>query len=201
MNRTYSLLVIGILLVGIIILAVLLSQKTSEANDFKTQLSGSRQTATLLQTQLTQCQQNVATLQAQLSQSQQSAASLQTQLTACQQNLGKCQNDLNAYTSKPLIPSAPVVVNGDLPGYHVVSVPIVLRAFEQVQGEIMATSITPVAMYIQDPSGKTVQDLGQIMQSNFMFTAEMDGKYNIVIRNPYGELRSYRLTYTVYQRQ
>jgi len=204
MNRTFAILVIGILVIGIILLGVFLGQKMSDINDLKLQLSESQQTAMSVQAQLTSCQQNLAVSQTQLNQSQQNVATLQTQLTGCQQNtsslqtqLNECQGKLDQCMAQPLICGQPVTNELLLPGHYGHSFNIDLQPPENLQVEIWATSSTPAKAYIQDPSGKTIKDFGQTMHTNFKFTAEMQGTYSVVIENPIGETRTYRVTYTI----
>ena len=105
----------------------------------------------------------------------------------------------------------PVENDGQLSRTVVATIPIVLKAFEQVQGRIIVSSTQfPLRVYIQDPSGKTVQDFGLVYQSNFQFIAQtsqqgpLAGTYSIVIANTAGvdfmDI-GYKLTYTVYHLQ
>ena len=105
----------------------------------------------------------------------------------------------------------PVENDGQLSRTVVATIPIVLKAFEQVQGRIIVSSTQfPLRVYIQDPSGKTVQDFGLLYQSNFQFIAQtsqqgpLAGTYSIVIANTAGvdfmDI-GYKLTYTVYHLQ
>ena len=98
--------------------------------------------------------------------------------------------------------------DGQLSRTVVATIPITLKAFEQVQGQIIVSSTQfPLRVYIQDPSGKTVQDFGLVYQSNFQFAAQtsqqgpLAGTYSIVIANTAGvdfmDI-GYKLTYTVY---
>lgn len=214
MNRGIAILLISILVVGIAGLGVLLWQKIGDVNLMELRLKESQGAVTALQAQLAQAQQNVANLQTKLDQSQRNEAALRARLTESEQNvwglaaqlseakktIAALRAELDELKSPPLTASAPVGVDGDLPGDRVVSIPIELNRFEKVQGEIIATGISPIVAYIQDPAGGVVQDFGQIWQSNFMFTAQTGGRYTVVIRNPVGVLRHYRLVYTIYRR-
>ena len=194
-------LAIWILVAIAVFLGVLLWQKSEELGRAKLQLNETQQTVTTLQTQLSQSQQTIANLQRQLRESQTNEKALSTQLSQAKHTVAKLQAELTELKSPPLIPSKPVTISGDLPGDRVVSIPIELNRFEKVQGEIRATGISPIVAYIQDPAGKMVRDFGQIWQSNFLFTAQIDGRYTVVIRNPVGVLRSYSLRYTIFRRQ
>jgi hypothetical protein len=110
-----------------------------------------------------------------------------------------------------LIAGQPVENDGQLSRTVVATIPIALKAFEQVQGRIIVSSTQfPLRVYIQDPSGKTVQDFGLLYQSNFQFIAQtsqqgpLAGTYSIVIANTAGvdfmDI-GYKLTYTVYHLQ
>jgi hypothetical protein len=110
-----------------------------------------------------------------------------------------------------LIAGQPVENDGQLSRTVVATIPIVLKAFEQVQGQIIVSSTQfPLRVYIQDRSGKTVQDFGLVYQSNFQFAAQtsqqgpLAGTYSIVIANTAGvdfmDI-GYKLTYTVYHLQ
>lgn len=151
-----------------------------------------------LLTQLTQCQQNATELQTQLTQCQQNATELQTQLTQCQQELATCQEELDELKSPPLTPSPPVILSGPVYSGCVVSIPIELNQFEEVQGEILGGVFHA---YIKDPQGGTVQDFGTIQQSNFKFTAQISGRYTIVFQNTNTTLHTaYKLRYVIYRR-
>ncbi len=218
---TQPFLLASVLLVGVVILGVLLwrkgqdlaetrrqlDQSVQTANDLKTRLDAAMQTNNSLQARLSQTQQNVGTLQTQLASSQQNAKSLETKLsaavesqTAMQKKIDDLQATFDEISSPPLIPGTPVTTNFNIPGYSVVSIPIDVERFGQVQGEIHATGTSPMVAYIQDPNGAMVRDFGQIWQSNFQFKALIPGRYTVVVRNPVDVLRPYILIYTVYHR-
>jgi hypothetical protein len=83
----------------------------------------------------------------------------------------------------------------------VASVPIQLNQYEWVEGEIIwqtpNTPNTPVAAYIQEPSGGIVKDFGSSKQANFQFMAQNTGRYTIVFQNNSIWYADYHLTYAV----
>jgi len=197
MKKTTTGILIGILSVGVILFAVLFFVNSSN-------LSKSRQDLDIANTQLTQLQQKYDSLQS-------NALNYQNQLTQDQTTISTLQNKINVLTQPPLVAGQPIENDGQLSRTSVATIPIVLKAFEQVQGQIIGSSSQfPLRVYIQDPSGKTVQDFGLVYQSNFQFTAQtsqqgpLAGTYSIVIANTAGvdfmDI-GYKLTYTVYHLQ
>jgi hypothetical protein len=197
MNKTTTGIFIGILSVGFILFAVLFFVNSSN-------LSKSRQDLDTTNAQLTQLQQKYNALQS-------NANNYQNQLTQAQNTISTLQNKINILTQPPLVAGQPIENDGQLSRTAIATIPITLKAFEQVQGQIIVSSTQfPLRVYIQDPSGKTVQDFGLVYQSNFQFTAQtsqqdpLAGTYSIVIANTAGvdfmDI-GYKLTYTVYHLQ
>lgn len=198
MNRSIAVLLI-FLTIGIAVIGVLLWQKQGDLYESLSQLQEARQTATNLQSQLAQCQEDAGNLPAQLSQAQKTISALQSELAELK--------------SPPLTPYGPVTVGGMLWGGQLSSHPFELMRLERVQGDIIVRPIGPaygeptpalpdkVAMQIQDPAGTVVQDFGQIRQTNFVITAQMEGNYTIVVTNP-SEIYpfTYTLRWTYYRR-
>lgn len=95
-----------------------------------------------------------------------------------------------------MVASKPVTWNAPLCGGCLVSIPIELNRSEVIQGQIRAGLCD---VYVQDPAGVTVKDFGRVNQDNFMFTAQMSGRYAFVINNWNQMYNSaYELTYTIY---
>ncbi len=59
------------------------------------------------------------------------------------------------------------------------SVPIELNQNDYVEGEIVQSTFT---VFIQDPTGKTIKDFGYVQQANFLITAQVSGRYNIILQ-------------------
>jgi hypothetical protein len=101
---------------------------------------------------------------------------------------------------KPLTPSGPFVYSGELAVGDQISIPIELKPSERVEGTITG-GLGGLAFSIQDSGGGIVKDLGLILRSSFIFTAQTSGRYNIVIKGPNELTGKYNLEYTIYRRQ
>ncbi len=66
-----------------------------------------------------------------------------------------------------------------------------------MRGELIGN----VQLYFQDSAGAIMKDFGQISQSTFIFTAMKEDKYSLVMKNNGTANVTYKLTYTVYNRQ
>jgi len=184
MNRNLAFLLIGLLAIGIVVLGVFLGQKSGNLDGLASQLDKSRQALIQSQTELAASQQDVEGLRTQLVEAQQEVEALQAEI-----------NEL-----KPLTPSGPFVYSGELAVGDQVSIPIELKPSERVEGTITG-GLGGLAFSIQDSGGGVVKDLGLILRSSFIFTAETSGRYNIVIKGPNELTGKYNLEYTTYRRQ
>ncbi len=80
------------------------------------------------------------------------------------------------------------------------SVSIELNQYEYVEGEILQSAFR---IYIQDPTGTTIKDFGNIQQANFLITAQIPGRYNIVMQydgNAPSVSADYIIKYRIYRR-
>jgi hypothetical protein len=184
MNRNLAFLLIGLLAIGIVVLGVFLGQKSGNLDELASQLDKSRQALTQSQTELAASQQDVEGLRTQLAEAQQEVEALQAEI-----------NEL-----KPLTPSGPFVYSGELAVGDQISIPIELKESERVEGTITG-GLGGLAVYIHDSGGGIVKDLGLILRSSFIFTAQTSGRYNIVIKGPNELTSKYNLEYTIYRRQ
>jgi hypothetical protein len=77
--------------------------------------------------------------------------------------------------------------------------PIELNQYDYVEGSI-GGYLTHV--WIQDPSGATVKDLGSVSQTNFLITALVPGRYSIILQNTdQGTLKyDYAIKYRIYRK-
>jgi hypothetical protein len=95
------------------------------------------------------------------------------------------------------------VAGGDLavgpPHSPIASIPIQLKQYEWVQGEIIVGTNPPVSAYVQDPNGKVIKDFGAPGQANFTFWAEIAGRYSFVFKNTSMFWSVYSLSYTIFQ--
>jgi hypothetical protein len=183
-SRNLAFLLISLLAIGIVVLGVFLGQKSGNLDELASQLDKSRQALTQSQTQLAESQQNVEELRTQLAEAQQAVEALQAEI-----------NEL-----KPLTPSGPFVYSGELSVGDQISIPIELKPSERVEGTITG-GLGGLAFSIQDSGGGIVKDLGLILRSSFIFTAQTSGRYNIVIKGPNELTGKYNLEYTIYRRQ
>ena len=183
-NRNLAFFLISLLAIGIVVLGVFLGQKSGKLDELASQLDKSRQALTQSQTQLAASQQNVEALSTQLAEAQQEVEALNAGI-----------NEL-----KPLTPSGPFVYSGELAVGDQVSIPIELKPSERVEGTITG-GLGGLAFSIQDSGGGIVKDLGLILRSSFIFTAQTSGRYNIVIKGPNELTGKYNLEYTTYRRQ
>jgi len=183
-NRNLAFFLISLLAIGIVVLGVFLGQKSGKLDELASQLDKSRQALTQSQTQLAASQQNVEGLSTQLAEAQQEVEALNAGI-----------NEL-----KPLTPSGPFVYSGELAVGDQVSIPIELKPSERVEGTITG-GLGGLAFSIQDSGGGIVKDLGLILRSSFIFTAQTSGRYNIVIKGPNELTGKYNLEYTTYRRQ
>lgn len=96
-----------------------------------------------------------------------------------------------------MIASTPVDIYQNIWGGGYVTVPIDLKQSDVVQGEEHGGFPT-LGWKIVDPAGNTVREWGG-SQANFMFTAQMSGRYTFQITNP-SQMYStaFALTYTIY---
>jgi uncharacterized protein YlxW (UPF0749 family) len=185
MNRNLAFLLISVLAIVIVILVVFLWQKSSNLDGLSSQLNESRQALTESQTQLAASQQDVE--------------ELRTQLAEAQQEIEALQAEINRLKPQ-LTPSETFVYSGEIVGGGMVSIPVGLQKSEKVEGRITG-GLNGLEVQIQDPGGSVVEDLGRILQSNFMFTAQKSGVFTIVIREPSGLPSKYSLQYIIYQLQ
>jgi len=183
-SRNLAFLLISLLAIGIVVMGVFLGQKSGSLDELSSKLDKSRQALTQSQTELAASQQNVEGLRTQLAETQQEVEALQAEI-----------NKL-----KPLTPSGPFVYSGELAVGNQISIPIELKASERVEGTI-AGGLGGLAFSIQDSGGGIVKDLGLILRSSFIFTAQTSGRYNIVIKGPNELTGKYNLEYTIYRRQ
>jgi len=183
-NRNLAFLLISVLAIGIVILGVLLSQKSGNLDELSSKLDKSREALTQSQTQLAASQQDVEGLRTQLTQAQQEVSALQAEI-----------NEL-----KPLTPSGPFVYSGELAGNDLISFPIELKPSERVEGTITG-GLGGLAVYIQDSEGGIAEDLGRVFHSSFTFTAQTSDTYALIIKEPSGLANKYVVSYTVYRRQ
>jgi hypothetical protein len=82
----------------------------------------------------------------------------------------------------------------------IASVPIQLNQYDWLQGEIVFSSEAtspPTIASIQDPTGKTVKDLGRFTQTTFSFMAEISGTYTVVFQNQSSYWANYSIKYTI----
>jgi DNA-directed RNA polymerase subunit RPC12/RpoP len=183
-SRNLAFLLISLLAIGIVVLGVFLGQKSGNLDELASRLDKSRQALTQSQTQLAESQQNVEGLSTQLAEAQQAVEALKAEI-----------NEL-----KPLTPSGPFVYSGELAVGDQISIPIELKPSERVEGTITG-GLGGLAFSIQDSGGGIVKDLGLILRSSFIFTAQTSGTYNIVIKGPNELTGKYNLEYTTYRRQ
>lgn len=194
MNRNLALLLVSFFAIGLIVMGAFLWQKSDSVAELSSRLDSSSQA-------LTESTKNNEFLQTQLAASQQVVEGLTNEVSQAQLEIESLQAEINVLKSPPLIPGQPLEISGGIYVNGLISFPIEMKQFEQVQGEIIAGGPSGLAFSIKDPAGATVKDLGKVVQSNFMFTAQISGKYLFVIEEVNGANSSYRLRYTLYQRQ
>ena len=78
------------------------------------------------------------------------------------------------------------------------SIPIELKQYEWVQGEIILDVNPPISTVIKDPNGKVIKNFGSVKQANFSFMAEFAGRYTITFTTTSIFWSNYNLTYTIY---
>jgi len=184
MNRNLAFRLISVLAVVIVVLGVFLWQRSNNLDGLSSQLNESRQALTESQTQL------VA--------SQQAVEGLRTQLTEAQQEIEELQIQIDGL--KPaLTASKQFVYSGEILGGEEVSIPIGLKKSEEVEGKITGGGLSGLEVYIKDPGGSIVKDLGRTIRSNFTFTAQTSGIFTVVIKELGGLPTQYNLQYIVYQ--
>jgi len=88
--------------------------------------------------------------------------------------------------------------NGEYKHNPTDSIPIELKQYEWVQGEIILGVNPPISVVIQDPNGQVIKSFGSVRQANFSFMAEFAGPYTITFTNTSIFWSSYELTYTIY---
>jgi hypothetical protein len=181
-SRNFALLAVCVLVLGVIILGVFMVQKSGRVNELSSQLDNSSQALTESQTQLAASQKDVE--------------GLRTQLTAAQQEIKELVAKL--YALSPLTASEPFVYSGNISGGGTLSFPISMKQFEKVEGKVSG-GLQGLVVYIQDPEGGMVIDLGLVSRSNFTFTAQTSGIFTIVIKEPSGDPSRYTLQYVIYQ--
>ncbi|MBU2578099.1 hypothetical protein KKA69_04695 [Patescibacteria group bacterium] len=102
-------------------------------------------------------------------------------------------------TSSAVLAQEPIKKSGELVGGHSDSIPIQLKLGEVVQGKIIASN-EPLRVTIDDPSGKEVENYGQVTHRSFSYQARIEGEHYIVITNPNTitvRKRGYTLSYTI----
>jgi hypothetical protein len=184
LSRNFALLAVCVLVVGVITLGLFMMQKTGKIDDLSSELNNSSQALTESQTQLAA--------------SQEEAEGLRAQLTEAQQEINRLQEQL--YALSPLTASGPFVYSGEIAGGDRLSIQISMKQFEKVEGKISG-GLQGLVVYIQDPEGGMVEDLGLTSRSNFTFTAHTSGIFTVVIKEPSGYPSKYSLQYTIYQLQ
>ncbi|GEM_PF-6181102 len=155
-----------------------------------------------VQAQLNEAQKAQAQLQSSLNQAQlqdtkQVLASTQTKLQTAEQTAADLKARLDLITLPTPVASPVVKISGGL-YYELTSIPISVDTLDEVRGEIICSG-APCAVYIQDPAGKTVQDFGQVSQTNFRFVAPLYGRYSLVVKDTYTTNLSYSVTYVIYK--
>jgi len=223
-----SILLVAILAIAAALLAFLMWQKQNDLVAARAQVANLQESVATLETEATKVQKTLATLQGQLTEAQRNSQAMQSQLTEAKQKLQTAQDQLSqsaktattlqgqlndvskqldavkrelaVFKEPPLTAGEPITTKGNLGSFGLVSIPLQLRSFEQVQGEFIAGAYD-LAVNIQDPTGAKVQDFGKIRQSNFKFTAQTDGRYVLVIQNPYSNAGiAYTVLYTIYHK-
>jgi predicted RNase H-like nuclease (RuvC/YqgF family) len=178
-SRNLAFLLIGLLAIGIVVLGVFLGQKSGNLDELASQLDKSRQS------------------QIELAASQQDMEGLRTQLDEAQQEVKALQAEINELI--PLTPSGPFMYSGEFAVGDQISIPIELKESERVEGTITG-GLGGVVFSIQDSGGGIVKDLGLVLRSGFIFTAQTSGRYNIVIKGTNEPTSKYILEYTIYRR-
>lgn len=208
-------------IISVVVLAVVLSvvafllwQKWNDLDTAKAQLADSQQRIVALEGQTAALEQTVSTLKGQLADAKQKLQVAQDQLAQAAKNASTLQGQLNDATKQvdalnkeitalknpPLTAGQPVISKGTLAPFSLVSIPIELQPYEQVQGEFIA-DVWDMTYYILDPTGKIVQDFGKVLQTNFRFTTETNGRFTLVIRNHYSNATiTYTVRYTIYHK-
>jgi hypothetical protein len=80
------------------------------------------------------------------------------------------------------------------------SVPIELNQSDYIEGEVVQSTFR---IYIQSPTGETIIDFGYVEQTNFLVTAQVTGRYNIVLQkdgNSIGEKGDFVIKYRIYSK-
>jgi len=80
----------------------------------------------------------------------------------------------------------------------IVSLPITVEALQEVRGEIICANFCNP--YIQDPMGNKIFSLSGVKQSNFLFVADMKGRYSFVVENTHTRFSDYQVSYTILTR-
>ena len=107
------------------------------------------------------------------------------------------QSRLDALVLEVPVGSLPVSVGGTLMDRELISLPITVSALQEVRGEILCGKVM-CEIYIQDPSGQILQEFGKVSHTNFLFEAQMHGRYVLVVRNPFSNDNTYSVKYIVY---
>ncbi|MDO8531884.1 MAG: hypothetical protein Q7T26_06920 [Dehalococcoidia bacterium] len=192
-----------------------LSTTLGELASTQQQLTTARNQLLSTQQDLTDAKRTVSSQQSQitdlaskLTTAQQDLSSVKVTLERANQSIARMTAEIADLRSPPLTAGQPVSSSGTLNPGKLISIPLDLNRFEQVQGEIIQTNGgNDMKVYIQDPAGAMVRDFGTIRQSNFKFTAESAGRYSLVIQNncqgncQFPEyIVQYNLRYVVYKR-
>ncbi len=104
---------------------------------------------------------------------------------------------------EPTIKSEPLQFNGNLTNlemarHPVESIPIELKQYEWVQGEIKVGQSPQISTNIQDPNGKVIKEFGPVAQASFSFMAQTPGIYTVTFTNTSIFYSNYYLSYTIY---
>ena len=180
-----------------------LSESQQQVSGLQTQLAQIQQDMGDLQIQLGAAQNTVTTLETQLADSQATVQSLESQLDEAETTIADLQAELDELKSPPppYTCGEEHFVAGNIVGHQVAREFVELSRFQVVQGYVHSQADFPMGFTVQDPTGTVVVNLGQVKISNFKFTAEMDGRYLMVVENPSDVTRGFHLGYTVCQKQ
>jgi len=99
---------------------------------------------------------------------------------------------------KKLTPTDWIAENGSVYRGGTNTFAIELGQYDYVEGSI-GGYLTHA--YIQDPTGATIKDLGAVSQTNFLITAQVPGRYSIIVQNTdQGALKyDYTIKYRFYR--
>ena len=139
----------------------------------------------------------ITSLEQRLTDLQAANEKLATDLESSHAAQAALQSSLDLLTLPAPNVSDKVIVEGTLGDRRLASIPIIVSALQEVRGEIVCTPV-PCEPNIQDPAGNSVQTFGRVNQTNFLFVAEMDGQYSLVIQNPHSDPNPYSVSYAVY---